>query len=91
MSKMLDDTARKLHRIFFNLYQSAAARVNDNRLARLSGRTSGQISAAIRELADDRYITWDERAGIVKVIAPEERRGVEARRPYTWADRSRTG
>ncbi|MFF2887861.1 hypothetical protein [Paenibacillus sp. NPDC057967] len=82
---MLDDTARKLHRIFFNLYRSASARVDVNRLARLSGRTPGQITAAMRELADERYITWDERTGIVQVVEPNERR------VYAMVGRSRAG
>lgn len=81
----MTDTARKLRRMFYHLYGTASARINVNRLARLAGRTPGQISAAIRELADGGYIAWDERAGIVNVISLEEQR------LHAMVGRSRTG
>ena len=67
----LSDTERKLLRILFHCYGMMPARVDMRRLERLAQRTEKQIVAALRQLAEERYITLED--GIVRVVVPEER------------------
>lgn len=70
---MLDETARKLFRLFYSLYRFESARINTNRLARMTGRSKTRIVAAIRTLEEKQYITWNERTGVIRIMSPAER------------------
>lgn len=65
---MLDDTSRKMLRIFFTLYRYDSAHVDLDRLARLIGGSKAKIVKTIRTLAEVHYIAWDERASIIRVV-----------------------
>ncbi|QNK56640.1 hypothetical protein [Paenibacillus sp. PAMC21692] len=75
---MLDETARKLFRMFYALYRFEAAHIDMDRLARLTGRSKLRIATAIRALEEKQYITWNERAGAIRVMTPAERNLKEA-------------
>ncbi|MFD2114754.1 hypothetical protein ACFSTH_02595 [Paenibacillus yanchengensis] len=69
---MLDDTARKLLRILFNLNRMHAAPLEVERLQLLAGRDISLIEATLHLLREERYIRWDQQAGIVQVMRLEE-------------------
>lgn len=65
---MLNDTERKLLRILYNRNGHQNARILIPELARLAGRETGQIRKALESLREERFIEWEERTDVAKVV-----------------------
>jgi len=64
----LDDNARRVLRMLFDLYRAEANRLDVDRLMRLSGKSKDMIMPAIEQLLEKRYIIWDRESGVMQVL-----------------------
>ncbi|WP_054029202.1 hypothetical protein [Bacillus sp. FJAT-28004] len=69
---MLDDTARKVLTVLFNVYRNNPSSIDILYISQLSLRTVDQVKDAINELVKEGFVLWDRKANAFKVLYNRE-------------------
>ncbi|WP_054029026.1 hypothetical protein [Bacillus sp. FJAT-28004] len=76
---MLDDTARKVLTVLFNVYRYNPSNIDILYISQRSLRTEDQVKDAINELVKEGFVFWDRKENTFKVLYSRE----EAK-PVVW-------
>lgn len=80
---MLPDLERKLLRILYNYFAQHRHMPTMTELTVKTGKRDAEITAALRHMERERYITWENKTGTQHVILLEgwERSSIQRRTP----------
>lgn len=69
---MLDDAARKVLTVMWNVYRNDSSIIDIDYLSQKTQRTEGQVKDAINILVKEGFVLWDRKANTFKVLYNRE-------------------
>ncbi|MGO4696609.1 hypothetical protein AB4Z50_20220 [Paenibacillus sp. 2TAB26] len=69
---MLDDAARKVLTVMWNVYRNDPSIIDVYYLSQKAQRTEEQVKDAINELVKEGFVLWDRKANTFKVLYNRE-------------------
>ncbi|WP_054024958.1 hypothetical protein [Bacillus sp. FJAT-28004] len=69
---MLDDAARKVLTVMWNVYRNDPSKIDVDIISRRAQRTEEQVKAAINKLVKEGFVLWDIKANAFNVLYNRE-------------------